>query len=234
MTLTSIESQFVEKFGSLIDESIHNSPFFNAWTEDNVDAAKAKKFLATFEALVRSFPSLIALGAARATDADTRTVLAVNLYQECGEGDLQRTHHAIFRQFLDTANVDPTTAPSQTFTEDWRVGLLNYIEKVESPLAALGALAAGEFLAQPVLSRIFSVIEPLYPDANVEYFTTHLELETEHVEEVASLLARQVELGGSPDDIEKGFEFGLKTWVNYFDCLSEYVFDANVRSVGGQ
>ena len=223
---TSVEDYFVEKFTSLIDESIEQSPFFQAWCNENVDAAAATRFLATFDALVRSFPGLIACGAARATEPDTRTVLAVNLYQECGEGNLKRTHHAIFRKFLATANVDPATAPAQTFTDDWREGLSNYIGGVASPLSALGALAAGEFLAQPVLSRIFAVIEPMYPEADIEYFTTHLELETEHVREVAELLGRQVKVGSSVQEVEEGFRFGLKTWVNYFDCLSDYVFTA--------
>lgn len=223
-SLTSVENHFVEKFVSLIDESIERSSFFQTWRPENVTGVEATRFLATFDALVRSFPGLIACGAARATDADARTVLAVNLYQECGEGNLQRTHHAIFRKFLATASVDPATAPAQTFTDDWRESLLEYIGRNPSPLSALGALAAGEFLAQPVLSRIFDVIGPMYPEADVEYFTTHLDLEVEHVREVAGLLARQVGAGGSVPAVEDGFRFGLMTWVNYFDRLSGYVF----------
>jgi len=225
-SLTSVEDHFVEMFTSLIDKSLEESPFFQGWCKESVDTAEATRFLATFDALVRSFPGLIACGAARATDPDTRTVLAVNLYQECGEGNLKRTHHAIFRNFLATASVDPATAPAQTFTDDWREGLSSYIGGIDSPLSALGALAAGEFLAQPVLSRIFDVIGPMYPEADVEYFTTHLDLETEHVREVAGLLGRQVKISSSVQDVEEGFKFGLKTWVNYFDCLSDYVFIA--------
>ena len=225
-SLSSIEDYFVDKFTSLIDESMARSPFFQAWSSESVDASRAVRFLATFEALVRSFPGLIAQGAARAEDADTRTVLAVNLYQECGEGNLSRTHHAIFRKFLATADVDPATAPAQTFTDAWRKGLLTYINSVDSSLSALGTLAAGEFLAQPVLNRIFDVIGPMYPQANIEYFTTHLALEAEHVREVAELLARQIQLGGSVQEVEDGFRFGLKTWVDYFDHLSVYVFEA--------
>lgn len=227
LTTNSLEERFLRTFNDLIDRFIERSPFFTEWSRDRVNLVVAERFLATFNELVRCFPGLIAQGAARADNEDMRTVLATNLYQECGEGDVQRTHHAIFRKFLATAGVSLATAKAQTYTEEWQSNLSRYIETVPNPLAALGALAAGEFLAQPVLSRIFSVIHPLYPDADIEYFTTHLELETEHVREIASLLVRQVN-GGSDEDMISGFMFGLSTWENYFGHLHDHLFHAHV------
>src|SRR5262249_13151232 len=117
-------------------------------------------------------------------------------------------------------------ASGQVFTEAWRSNLLQYVTNTRSYLAALGALAAGEFLAQPVLSRIFSVVQQLYPNADVEYFTTHLELESDHMREIAALLARQAQLSEAVEDVTAGFVSGLEIWGDYFASLSEYLFGA--------
>ena len=79
-------------------------------------------------------------------------------------------------------------------------------------------------MAPPGLGRIFDVIKPLFPQADIEYFTTHLALETEHVQEIAELLARQVELGANTEDAISGFRFGMETWDAYFNSLNEYLF----------
>src|SRR5580658_10407407 len=172
----------------LIDEFIEGSVFFQAWKKAPPDKAAARRFLAAFDSLVKSFPSLIAAGAARMEDETTRTTLAVNLYQECGEGDVTRTHHAIYRKYLATAGIGLADLLEPAFAVEWRSRLVHYISQGSSAPAALGALAVGEFLAQPALSRIYGVIEPLYPGADKEYFTKHLQLETEHVREITDTI----------------------------------------------
>jgi pyrroloquinoline quinone (PQQ) biosynthesis protein C len=220
----SIENKFVQMFNDSVETFLESSPFFAAWKPENVNFEVAKKFLANFNTLVGNFPGLIALGCARADDEDTRTVLAINLFQECGEGNVQRTHHSIYRKFLKTAGVDPSKAPPETFTNEWRTSLRNYLMQAPNALCALGALATGEFMAPAGLTRIFCVIKPLFPQADIEYFTTHLALETEHVQEMAELLGRQVERGASTEDAISGFQFGMKTWETYFNSLNDYLF----------
>jgi pyrroloquinoline quinone (PQQ) biosynthesis protein C len=225
VTTNSVQKEFFERFNGAVDGLIERSSFFQQWKPGAVNNAVADKFLSNFNVLVASFPGLIALGAARAEDEDMRTVLAVNLHQECGNGDVSRTHHAIYRKYLATAGVDPNTAPPENFTNEWRSGLRDYLTGTPSSSAALGALATGEFLAPPALSRIYDVLKPMYPMADIEYFTTHLELEAEHIEEIAMLLAREVERGARPEEIIEGFEFGLDAWEKYFNNLSSYLFN---------
>jgi pyrroloquinoline quinone (PQQ) biosynthesis protein C len=221
---SSVQEQFVQTFNQSVNDLIDRSPFYQQWKPGRVDKTVADRFLSNFNVLVGSFPGLIALGVARAEDEDTRAVLAVNLHQECGEGDVSRTHHAIYRKFLATAGVTPDNAPPETFTTEWRSSLRGYVTNAPSSLSALGALATGEFLAPPGLTRIFDVIQPLYPSADIEYFTTHLALEVEHIEEIAMLLARQVKDGSSAEEVEDGFQFGIDTWEKYFNNLSGYLF----------
>jgi len=139
----ALQERLLNTFRVGVEDCIRRSPFFRAWVPHLVDARVAGRFLAAFDGLVRTFPKMIALGAARAEDEDTRTILATNLYQECGEGDVRRTHHAIFRNFLATAGVDPEEGEQQPFTNNWRTSLLQYIETSRSVTAAVGALAAG-------------------------------------------------------------------------------------------
>jgi pyrroloquinoline quinone (PQQ) biosynthesis protein C len=198
-----------------------------------VNSAKAEKFITTFDFLVKSFPGLLAAGAARMEDEETRGVLAVNLFQECGEGDIRRTHYAIYKKFSETAGVQSSAIQEPNFTFEWRTDLLKYIQGASSAQAALGALASGEFLAQPVLGRIFPVLRPLYPGADTEYFTKHLDLETRHVEELTDLLVRRFREDSEWREVLAGFQFGLSVWETYFNRLTDFIGDKEDYSNAG-
>ncbi len=210
----------------LIDDFIDHSAFFRSWKPDLIGPALCERFLLSFDTLVESFPALIALGASRMKDETTRTVLAVNLYQECGEGDVTRTHHAIYRKFLTSAGLTPASTTENPFSQEWRSHLFEYISGSESTSSVLGALAAGEFLAQPALSRIYRVIESNYPQADQEYFTKHLVLEEEHVKEIIVTIAREARTEVSWNAVVEGFRFGLAVWETYFDHLTQHVLEA--------
>jgi pyrroloquinoline quinone (PQQ) biosynthesis protein C len=218
-----LEPEIRKTLEELIDKFIEGSAFFRFWKNNQVNRNLSEKFLVSFDSLVKSFPSLIAVGAARMEDEATRTTLAVNLYQECGEGDVSRSHHAIYQKFLTTADIRLNSAAENFFAAEWRTGLFEYINETESTGAALGALAAGEFLAQPALSRIYAVIKHHYPRADQEYFTKHLVLEEDHVREITSIIARQAKDDGGWEEVVAGFLFGLSVWETYFNHLTEFV-----------
>jgi hypothetical protein len=217
------EKSMQETLEGLITELIGRSTFFCSWKPGQVDPILSERFLTTFNTLVQSFPALIALGASRMKSETARTVLAVNLYQECGEGDATRTHHAIYRKFLMTAGIPLSALSESPFATEWRTRLFDFINGTESTGAVLGVLAAGEFLAQPALSRIYTVIQPHYPQADQEYFTKHLVLEEEHVKEMTSIIAQEAKNEAGWQEVLEGFSFGLSVWEKYFDHLAQFV-----------
>ena len=210
------KAQIQNSLAQLVEDFVHRSPFFLFWKPENISQDISKRFLLSFDSLVKSFPSLIAQGASRLEDAESRTVLAVNLFQECGEGDVTRTHHAIYRKFLATAGISLSTITENLFATEWRKRLSEYLQTAPTG-AVLGALAAGEFLAQPALGRIYPILKDHYPRADQEYFTKHLDLETEHVEEITVIIARQ----DGFEEVLEGFKFGLSVWETYFNKLAE-------------
>jgi hypothetical protein len=107
------EHEIRETLNSLVEDFLQNSSFFIFWASKGVTPSRCERFLVSFDYLVKSFPPLIAAGAYRVKDEAARAVLAVNLHQECGEGDVQRTHHAIYRKFLATSGI-----PIPLFLED--------------------------------------------------------------------------------------------------------------------
>ncbi|MGH7738663.1 MAG: iron-containing redox enzyme family protein [bacterium] len=214
-----ISGGMAKGFEKLTHELIERSDFFHFWRAEKVDRESAVRFLDSFDALVKSFPALIALGASRAADERSRVVLAVNLYQECGEGNPERTHYAIYRKFRETAGLASVLASDPPFAVRWRETLQDYLRQASSG-AVLGALAAGEFLAEPALSRVYPILKNYFPNADQEYFTKHLVLETEHVEEITEIMARQAEMDGDWAQVETGFRFGLSVWEAYFNALA--------------
>ncbi len=218
-----LELEIRTTLDGLIEKFIQGSPFFHFWKANRINAAISEKFLISFDSLVKSFPALIAVGASREEDEATRTVLAVNLYQECGEGDVKRTHHAIYRKFIDTAGIHLTNDSESAFAAEWRTSLFEYVKETKSGGAALGALAAGEFLAQPALSRIYSAIKTYYPQADHEYFEKHLVLEEDHVREITAIIALKTKADDEWEEVLAGFKFGLSVWEAYFNHLIEFV-----------
>jgi pyrroloquinoline-quinone synthase len=206
----------------LVNELIDRSPFFLFWKTGKVDAETSHRFLVSFDSLVKSFPALIAQGAARMEDEESRVVLAVNLFQESGEGDITRTHHAIYRKFLSSAGIDTSALSENSFAVEWRNRLSAYLQNADIG-SALGALASGEFLAQPALSRIYPVLQSHYPQADQEYFTKHLDLEVEHVEEITTIIARNTETDEDWKQVVEGFKFGLSVWETYFNQLAKHL-----------
>ncbi len=206
------------KIGAFMEEC----DFFRAWQPDTVSKANADKFLLAFDHLVGSFPALIAVGLARLSEAG-RVVLAKNLFEECGNGELSRTHHAIYRNFLQSAQLEYRGTSADRCTHVWRTMLWQHT-LVANPASSVGAIAAGEFLAQPALGRIFDVLKPLYPGTDIEYFTAHLQLETEHVQEIAGLIASECRDQRDYEAMLSGFETGLRCWGDWFDGASSLLF----------
>lgn len=224
------EKEITDTFNGLVAGFIKDGSFFRLWKEGLVEKSAAEGFLISFDSLVKSFPALIAAGAARAEDENTRGVLAANLFQECGEGDPTRTHHAIYRKFLKTAGIEVVSTPISPFTAEWRVKLSEYIHETSGVCGVIGVLAAGEFLAQPVLGLIYPILKRHYPRADQEYFTKHLVLETKHVTEITGLIAYQMKGELEWGEVLMGFKFGLSVWEDYFRHLTQFVFGENQRN----
>lgn len=219
-----------DQLQKLTEALVERSPFFQFWTPTNITPELSRKFLLSFDVLVASFPSLIAAGASRMENEEARVSLAVNLFQESGEGDLTRTHHAIYRKFLKTAGLSldgPSPNPSAPNTAEafallWKNRLLDYLQQADTG-SVLGALAAGEFLAQPSLGRLYPILKDHYPSADQEYFTKHLTLETEHVEEITKIIGTFAKTESGWTEVLNGFNLGLSVWETYFNNLTYYL-----------
>jgi hypothetical protein len=210
-------TELVETLQRRVDLFIGQSPFFHRWLPKRIGRDSADSFLQIFDQLVASFPPLIALAASRLNE-EGRVVLAKNLFEECGVGDVGRTHHAIYRKFMRSAELGLNGGEVDSATKRWRQSLTGLIASADAP-EAVGSIAAGEVLAQPALSRIYTVIEDLYQGADMEYFTTHLELEADHVKEIADLIAKECRTSQSYALMLRGFDRSLAYWHDWFDAM---------------
>lgn len=204
-----------------VEVFIADQRFFTSWSPGAVSRAASEEFLREFDHLVGSFPSVIALAISR-LDETGRVVLAKNLFQECGEGDATRTHHAIYRKFLRSVGLDHGVRGIGGATQDWRTAQHEAIGAADQA-TVVGLIASGEVLAQPALKRIFAVVQPLYANADVEYFTTHLVLEAEHVNEVAELISVQCATSDAFTRMTRGFDRGLAIWQRWFTAMARVV-----------
>lgn len=220
----------IEVLQSKVNRLIADSPFFSGWTPAFVTRPIADRFLGTFNNLVGCFPPIIALATSRLGEV-ARVVLAKNLFEECGEGDPRRTHHAIYRNFLSSVGLNPEVTGMDEHTDRWKTFLWSYVTSSGSP-ESVGAIAAGEVLAHPALTRIFEPLQGLYPGADIEYFTTHLAQEVEHVNELADLITAECNDERSFTRLTDGFDQGLLNWDYWFRAMARRCLEGSREGEG--
>lgn len=204
---------------------VAEEPFFGALGQ--LSRPALAEFLAHFDRLVAFFPRLVAAAVSRADHPLVRGTLAANLFEECGAGWPERAHHAIYRRFLASAAIAP--APRCAAAARWSETLYAYAVRANEA-QVVGAIAAGELLAQPALSRVFASIGPQFAVCDLEYFTSHLALESAHVAEIGELLIL-LTTNTERRDIEAGFALALDEWRRYFAAAHHSLSSSSSTSI---
>lgn len=208
------------------DQLILKNEFFRKLEQKFVTQEQADEFCSVFSNLVRQFPTLIALAISNIDNEVIRVGLAVNLYQECGEGVVKKSHYQVFRRFLDSANITEISQSEESIALDWMGSHRDFMLNSENSESLIGLIAASEFLAEPALNRIYQVMHPLYGERELDwgYFTEHLILEKEHVNDIHMMFEQTVDSKAQRESVELGFNYGLQIWNSYFTSIAKLLF----------
>lgn len=70
----------------------------------------AREIAIQYYAANAASPQIMAAGISQIWDEKLRVSLVENLYEECGSGDIDQSHIALFKRFMSAVNVDPDIA----------------------------------------------------------------------------------------------------------------------------
>jgi pyrroloquinoline quinone (PQQ) biosynthesis protein C len=70
----------------------------------------AREIAMQYYAANAASPQIMAAGISQIWDEKLRVSLVANLYEECGNGDVSKSHITLFKRFMSAVNVDPDIA----------------------------------------------------------------------------------------------------------------------------
>jgi pyrroloquinoline-quinone synthase len=190
--------------------AIHND-FLTRFSRGEVSEREFDDFAREFFHFSRTFPAILANLLVNTADEAEAFELTKVLTSELGDGDPSRRHELLFRKFLRSIGIDPTRVISEQVKPSTNA-YLNGLWRLyggRDHTKALGASFGLENMAIPMWDQLIPglriIKEKRFPGMDIEYFTFHRELESQHedaMEEVSEIV-------GKDPASEKSFESGI-------------------------
>jgi pyrroloquinoline quinone (PQQ) biosynthesis protein C len=189
-----------------------NNDFLRRFSRGEVTDTEFDDFAKEFFHFSRTFPAILANLLVNTADEDEAFELTKVLTSELGDGDPSKRHELLFRKFLRSVEIDPTRIISEGVKPTTNA-YLNGLWRLyggRDHAKALGASFGLENMAIPMWDQLLpglrAVRERRFPQMDIEYFTFHRELESQHedaMEEVSDIVGRD-------PASEKSFESGIR------------------------
>lgn len=162
-----------------------NHPFLKKFSSGKLTLDRIRIFARQYYLYSRWFSMYVAAVIANMPDEKPRGYLVKNLYEESGEGNLERSHPAIFRRFLAALRLDASEVERAEPLPETRLFIHEYLFLCRGGpfLKALGALGPG---TESIVPYIYHPIheglrkEPGLKEKDYEFFTLHMHLDVEH------------------------------------------------------
>ena len=189
-----------------------NNDFLRRFSRGEVTDKEFDDFAREFFHFSRTFPAILANLLVNTADEDEAFELTKVLTSELGDGDASKRHELLFRKFLRSIEIDPTRIISEGVKPSTNA-YLNGLWRIyggRDHSKAPGASFGLENMAIPMWDQLLpgprAVKERRFPHMDIEYFTFHRELESQHedaMEEVSDIV-------GKDPASEKSFESGIR------------------------
>jgi pyrroloquinoline-quinone synthase len=190
--------------------------------EDNMTLPDLKYWLSQEYFVSVDFVNWFLLTASSISDIHSKIILVQNIWEELGEGTVEKSHVMILTRFLRDIHFD---FANLIILDETRL-YLNEMKKIilSDPYCALGALGpANEYLLKLEYKKIFNAYEKLKTLENLpeaSFFKINLEADQSHSALLFSLIERITE---TEEDSEKVIEGNLKALdarIRFYDGLT--------------
>ncbi|HEY9851930.1 MAG TPA: tryptophan dimethylallyltransferase family protein [Leptolyngbyaceae cyanobacterium] len=195
--------------------------------EENNSAGIWQLVRNTYEGTSKYFVRWLAMVTARVEDDRIRTLLARQLNEELGNGDIDQAHSFLMISFLEALDtLRPPDFDESRLDSGRLLGVKlakHYMS--EDGLEGLGALMEGEICASQMISAVGQLLktQPYQLDRNkMRWLTQHNEVEGDHAEE-SIILARLVP--DTPSNIESIYRGVMGVHTALWRSLDELYID---------
>jgi len=211
--------------------SVLEHPYLLRLGAGQVRGEELRRFLTEYNAYCAAFPRLLAAVAANVPDDETRFALVSNLWEEHGEGDLKRSHRALFGKLLGaTGLADSSQAPVVLPSTQQYVDRLMELCMHEHFLTGLGAIGPGtEAFTATEYALILDGMRLTgeFEAEDLEFFAVHLEMDGDHYREALEAFEEWVDEEDEADNrelVRRGallaVQFEIEFWTGLVDLAT--------------
>ncbi len=186
-------------------------------------------FATQYSVYCASFPRCLAAVAANVPDDATRSPLIENLWEEHGEGEISRSHRALYERFATALDI-----PGQEKRENQALPTTRqYVDELfdlchsEHFLIGLGALGPGTelFTSQEYESLFAGLIRyDFLSEYDLEFFKAHIGLDDTHYAEMLEAILPWAEDVAHQERIRHGAERAVRMEAEFWDGLEQHIY----------
>ncbi len=174
-------------------DKILNHPFIERIESGWLDKPQLQYFAKQYSVYCHYFPRFLAAAAAKIPDDATRLPIVGNLWEEHGEGSVQKSHRVLYNKFAEAVGLSETELNAVEPLPTTRICCENMFNLCHQGqfLESLGALGPGtEFFTNREYTKISNGLRKyeFLNDEDIEFWLVHIALDEDHYSDMVKAM----------------------------------------------
>ncbi|GGF29432.1 hypothetical protein GCM10011611_39350 [Aliidongia dinghuensis] len=199
-------------------QSVLRHPFFDHVANEPLNRTQVAVFLGQYWYPISYFPEFLARAVAVLPTTELKTQISKILYQELGEGEIERAHENLYRDTMVDAGFAEADVIAAPMTEATRRLMDGYRRSSARFQSALGFVYGTEIIDMRIVSGLGAAVTAASGKEQLPWVDIHVEQEPEHVRKAR----HAVRLDFSADDMAEivaNAEEMWRLWDGFFTGL---------------
>lgn len=170
-------------------------------------------------------------------DEAAQLVILENLFDEMGQGDINKSHPELFRRFTRALGIDDNTLAKLPTAPETRALIETYlrIPHQYGYLAALGAVCyASEGIVSSLYTQLYKGIvgaTPL-PKESLIFFEVHIDVDDSHAAKLAAVIEPRISMSEEESDIKVKLAIveAMNARMQFFNGIQRQISKYNFSS----
>lgn len=207
---------------------ILDHPFLERIANGQLSRNQLKFFTMQYGIYCSYFPRFLAAAAANVPDDRTRMPIMENLWEEHGEGEVERSHRVLFEQFAASLDIPAADLYAASPLPNTRACVENLLDLCEEGhfLESLGALGPGtEYFTTDEYLKILEGLRQYgdFTEQDLTFWIVHTALDEEHYSEMIDALRPWTRSSTEESMIRLGAIKAIELEILFWDGLEKYL-----------
>lgn len=210
-------------------DKILNHRFIKRLIDASLTLEELRYFAIQYKIYCEHFPRFLSATASNIPDDETRMSLIENLWDEHGNGDIQKSHRKLYYNFckgLGLSDLQIKTGKASPPTAIYVEFLLKICQE-NNYLKSLGALGPGtEFFTSQEYELIYSALNryDFLDEKSLEFWFVHISLDDDHYNEMLQSILNCIKTEADFQTMKEGAELAVDLELLFWEGLEDQLF----------